>query len=659
MEKKEAKTRIAQLRKVINHHRYLYHVLDKPEISDAALDSLKKELSDLESQYPALITPDSPTQRVGGQALAEFKQVRHSTRMLSLTDAFSGEDLQKWETRNQKVVPGKYAYFVELKIDGVAVALRYKDGALVQAATRGDGAIGEDVTQNIRTIEAIPLRLREEVSGDLEVRGEVYMAKEDFEKMNEERKKVGENVYANPRNIAAGSIRQLDPSIAASRPLKFFAWEIAVGGQVDTRQDEYERLQQLGFPVPPDAKLFHSIAEIEEYLKKEEKKRLKYPFQVDGVVLKINDLSVYNRLGVVGKAPRGATAYKFAAEEATTIVEDIAVQVGRTGALTPVAHLTPTQVAGTVVSRATLHNASEIARKDVRIGDTVIIRKAGDIIPEVVRVLPELRPKKTKVFVMPKKCPACESQVTYDEDGVIARCSNKRCFAQQQEHIAHAVSREAFDIDGLGESIVQQLLQEELIQDLPDLWRLQESELEALEGFAEVSAKKLVQQIQARKNISLSRFLVALGIPHVGIVTAQDLARAFRTLDGVAKASVEELDNVEGIAEKVAQDIHNFFRLSHTKHVLDQFKHVGVRVAREKTGGALDGKTFVFTGSLEHITRDEAKRIVMAKGGRISSSVGAHVNYVVVGAEPGSKARKAKELGIAMIDEKKFQALIA
>ena len=659
MTKKQAKQRITRLREEINRHRYLYHVKDAPEISDAALDSLKHELEELEQQYPDLITPDSPTQRVGGEPLPAFTQVQHSTRMLSLQDAFSLEELTAWEERNQKIVPGEYGYFVELKIDGVAVTLFYDDGVLTQAATRGDGTTGEDVTHNIKTIEAIPLTLRKKIAGRVEVRGEVYMRKGDFARLNQEREKAGEPSYANPRNFSAGSIRQLDPKLTAQRPLRFFAWEITQGLKLATREEEYQQLQALGFPVPPDAKKYSTLRAIESFLKKEDTRRERRPFLVDGAVLKIDDLALSKRLGVVGKAPRGSIAYKFAAEEATTVVEAIVVQVGRTGALTPVAHLTPVIVAGTTVSRATLHNADEIARKDVRVGDTIILRKAGDIIPEVVQVLPKLRPKGAKKFAMPKKCPVCGSAIAREESGAVLRCTNRDCFPMQRERIIHAVSRQAFDIEGVGDKIVEQLLQEGLVEEVPDLWELQEGDLTDLEGFAELSAHNLVKEIQASKKISLSRFILALGMPNVGVVTAHDLASEFRTLSGLVEASLEQLVAVDGIAEKVATGIVKFFAATHTKKLLAKYEMVGVVVQKAKAGGPLAGKTFVFTGSLGDMTRDEAKQLVQAKGGKVAAAVGTGVDYVVVGEEAGSKEKKAKELKLTTITPAKFKQLTA
>lgn len=659
MTKQEAVSRIKKLREEINHHRYLYHVLDKQEISEAALDSLKHELFQLETEFPELITPTSPTQRVGGKPLPEFTAIPHKTRMLSLQDMFTMDELQQWEKRNQKIVPGSYSYFVELKIDGVAVALVYEDGQLIQASTRGDGLTGEDVTQNIKTIEAIPLELPQKQPGRLEVRGEIYITKKDFVAMNKQRAKTSQPLFANPRNISAGSIRQLDPAVAAARPLRFFAWEITEGADITTRDQEYALLQKLGFAVPPQAKLCAALEEVGEYITKAEKGRLEHPFQVDGLVIKVNDLQLQKRLGIVGKAPRGSVAFKFAAEEATTIVEDIMIQVGRTGALTPVAHLRPVSVAGTTVSRATLHNADEIKRKDVRLGDTVIIHKAGDIIPEIVRVLENLRPEKTRPFKMPTRCPVCRSSVVRDEDGVVVRCTNKECFPQQREKIIHAVSRSAFDIEGLGEKIVEQLLQEGLIEDVADLWDLTEGDLVPLERFAEKSAQNLIEQIKARKHIALSRFLVALGIPHVGVVTAQLLARKFGTLDNLLTTTAEDIGSVEGVGTKTAPAIYEFMQSKGTQKVLQKFQQHDVKVATEKVEGPLVGKTFIFTGSLGNMSRDEVKQRVQALGGFISSSVGHKVDYVVAGEDPGSKVKKAKELGITILTPAEFQKMIS
>lgn len=653
-----AERRIAALRREIEHHRYLYHVLDKQEISDAALDSLKNELQKLEEAYPEFITPASPTQRVGGQPRRDFKQVSHRSPMLSLQDAFTAEDLEQWDTRNRKIVPSRYTYFAQPKIDGVAVALIYQDGQLVRGLTRGDGRTGEDVTHNIRTVEAIPLTLRTALPGTVEVRGEVYILKKDLKRLNDERQQAGQPLFANPRNLAAGSLRQLDPRIAAARPLRFMAWELTSGVLIKTRQQEHRALQKLGFPVPPDSHRFVNLARLHTFLQREERRRQTYPFLADGFVIKINDLDVARRLGVVGKAPRAAIAFKFAAEEAATIVEDIVVQVGRTGALTPVAHLRPVLVAGTTVSRATLHNADEVQRKDIRISDTVIIRKAGDIIPEVVGVLAKLRPHSAKKFIMPRHCPICRSQVVREEGGAIHRCANPRCFSQQRERIIHAISEAAFDIEGLGGKIVGQLLQAGLINDPPDLWQLKEGDLIPLERFADKSAAKLVQEIQQHKTILLSRFLVALGIPLIGTVTAQDIARECKTVTALAHASIEELQAVEGVGERVARSLAAFFADPANKRLIERYHEAGITIQRERTGGPLSGKTFVFTGSLPGLTREEAKQRVIAAGGKVTPAIGTGVDYVVIGEDPGSKADRARHLKLTMLTPAQFMKML-
>lgn len=667
MNRQEAFQRIEALKKEIEHHRYLYHVRDEQEISDAALDSLKHELSSLEAEFPEFVTPDSPTQRVGGKPLPEFTQVQHSSRMLSLHDVFSMEEIVAWEKRNKKLVRTTPEYFAQIKVDGVAVSLLYEDGMLVRAATRGDGETGEDVTQNVKTIESIPLRLKNPVKprqdgatglGQIEVRGEVYILKKDFEAMNKVRKAEGLALFANPRNIAAGSIRQLDPKIAASRNLRFFAWEITSGIDVQTRVEEYETLQAIGFAVPPGSVFCKNLAEVEKVIAKEEKRRLKQAFQVDGLVIKINNISDARNLGIVGKAPRGAAAYKFAAEEATTIVENIVVQVGRTGALTPVAHLVPVRVAGTTVSRATLHNAEEIQRKDIRIGDTVIIRKAGDIIPEVVSVIVGLRKAGSEAFHMPSVCPVCGAATHKDDDGVVVRCTNASCFPQQRERILHAVGRSGFDIEGLGEKIVEQLLQEGLIENPSDLWELTEGDLLPLDRFAEKSARNIVQEIQNKKEVSLSRFLIALGIPHVGTVTAQDIARRFVSLANIMAASKEDFESMEGIGGKIADSISAFFATKANIELIHKYKKFGLHIVDEAHAGPLSGKTFVFTGSLQETTREQAKQQVLQKGGRVAASVGAGVDYVVIGADAGKKETKAKELGLRILTEAEFASLL-
>lgn len=659
MPPQSVKDRVKKLRTEINHHRYLYHVLDKQEISDAALDSLKKELFDLEEKYPALITPDSPTQRVGGLPLDKFQQVPHQIRMLSLQDAFTQDDLAQWEARNKKIIAGEYQYFITSKIDGVAVALLYQDGQLTRALTRGNGYVGEDVTANIKTIEAIPLRLRHKVAGLLEVRGEVYILKKDFITLNKINQQKGQPLNANPRNLAAGSIRQLDPAIAASRPLRYFAWEITRGLKQSTRQEEYQNLIDLGFAVPPAGQLLDSLNEAWLLLRALEQSRNQAPFLIDGAVLKINSLALNQRLGIVGKTPRGSIAFKYAAEEATTIVNDIVVQVGRTGALTPVAHLQPVSVAGTTVSRATLHNADEITRKDIRVGDTVIIRKAGDIIPEVIKSLPQLRPGTAKPYRFPSHCPVCHQTISRDPDGVVARCPNPKCFSQQRERILHALGPSAFDIEGLGDKIIEQLLQAGLIKDAPDVWQLTVGDLTPLERFAQKKADKIVSVIQSHKTIPLHRFIIALGIPGVGAVTAQDLAREFKSVDKLRAASAAQLQQIDGIGAKVAQGILVFFAEPETDSLLNKYQLAGISIDTDTTSiGPFAGQTFVFTGAMPQITREEAKQKVIARGGKVASAITNQVTYLVAGEKAGSKLTKARSLGITILTPEEFMGKI-
>lgn len=652
------KERVAKLRHEINHHRYLYHVLDRQEISDDALDSLKKELADLERQYPELVIPTSPTQRVGGQPLPQFSQVRHRMPMLSLEDAFTQEDLQRWQKRNQKIVAQPTDYFTQLKIDGLAVSLIYQNGYFVQGATRGNGQVGEDVTVNLKTIEAIPLQLRQPFSGRLEVRGEVYMTKKDFTALNERRKAKNLPLFANPRNASAGSIRQLDPRLTAQRPLKFFAWEITQGLDVKTRQQEAVNLRELGFPVPPGSHEFTDLSQVWQFLQKEADQKNRYAFWVDGVVIKVSSKAVYQQLSVVGKAPRGAIAFKFPAEETTTVVEDITVQVGRTGALTPVAHLKPTLLAGSTVSRASLHNFEELARKDVRLGDTVIIRKAGDIIPEIVKVLPKLRPAHRQPFRPPRRCPVCRSPLTQDSDGVIVRCTNPSCFSQQRERLVHVTGKSGFDIDGLGEKIIDQLLQESIIKEGPDLWELKPGDLIDLPGFAEKKANKIIKAIQSKKHITFARFIIALGIPHVGLTTAQDLADAFRNLTQLQRTNLEKLKSIAGIGEVTTKAIADFLASRPTQRLIERYKKVGVKIIYEQTTGPLKNKTFIFTGSMPDLTREEATERVISQGGKVASSLSKKVDYVVIGTEAGQKAEAAKKLGLTILSPQEFLSLM-
>ncbi len=669
MDKQAAIQRIAQLRKEINYHRYQYHVLDRQEISDAALDSLKHELQQLEQQFPELVAPDSPTQRVGGEPLKEFKKVRHRQRMLSLNDIFSVEELQEWRDRLMKLLPASTSleYFCELKMDGLAISLLYRDGALYRAATRGDGQVGEDVTQNIRTIESIPLQLDlsqlKKPPRDIEIRGEVYMARRDFEKHNVRLAKEGKPTYANPRNISAGSVRQLDPSVTAARKLRFMAYDLPTDlGQV-THETVHDILRELGFRAGDQNKRCSSLQEVERYHQEIGKKRKSLDYWSDGIVVTINDINTFTQLGTVGKAPRGAVAYKYPAEQATTVVEDIQVQVGRTGVLTPVAHLRPVQVAGTTVSRATLHNMDEIARLDVRIGDTVVIQKAGDIIPDIVQVLEKMRTGKEKKFTMPKKCPICDSPVERREGEVAYYCTNPRCYALQHEQLRHFVSKKALDIDGLGPKILEQLAAADLVKSPADLFDLTEEDLAPLERFAEKSAENLVQAIDAAKQVTLARFIYALGIRHVGEETAIDLAETFGSIDALMEASTEELAAVPDIGGVVAKSVYDYFHDTQNSALIQNLQKKGLTIKKERSpsrgSGSLTGKKIVVTGTLDSLSRDEAKEKIRAAGGRWVSSVSKNTDYVVVGDSPGSKAEKAQSLGVTVLDEADFLKLIS
>ncbi len=657
MTKNEARERIEKLKTAINKHRYLYHVLDKQEISEEALDSLKKELFDLEQQFPELVTPDSPTQRVGGKPLKQFAKVRHPKPMLSFNDAFGQEDMKEWEARFEKIFPGakKGGYYCELKIDGLAIELIYKKGALFAGSTRGDGLIGEDVTQNLKTVEAVPLLL--DVKKDVAVRGEVFITKKGFERINKEQAKAGLKTYANPRNLAAGSIRQLDPKITASRNLDSFAYSLVTDLGQKTHEDEHKILKDLGFKTNPHNRLAKDLTEVQKFRDYWEEHRDKLDYEVDGIVVILNDEKAFQRTGVVGKAPRGAIAYKFSPKEAETIVEDIIVQVGRTGTLTPVAVLRPVQIGGTTVSRATLHNLDEIRRLDVKIKDTVIVGRAGDVIPDIKKVLKELRTGKERNFHMPAKCPVCGSKVAQISGQVAFRCTNSDCPAIKREGIYHFVSRKALDIDGVGPKIIDQLMAAALIKDAADLFTLKTEDLLNLERFAEKSAQNTIDAIRAKKEVPLHKFIYALGIPHVGEETAFALAKKFHKLKNLRRASQEKLNAIPDIGSVVAKSIYEWFEKPYNSKLISKFEKAGVRVTEEKPARhskKLAGKTFVLTGSLERMSREEAKEKIREYGGDVSSSVSKNTDYVVAGTEPGSKYERARKLGVKIISEKEF-----
>jgi DNA ligase (NAD+) len=659
MTEAEAEKRGARLREEIEGHRYRYYVTAKPTISDAEFDALMHELEQLEEQYPKLVTPDSPTQRVGAPAAGGFQKFRHRVPLLSLQDIFSEEELEKWDERIKKLYPeGKFDYYCEVKYDGLSIALHYEDGLLVRGVTRGDGYEGEVVTANARAIRSVPLRLREKA--DVEIRGEVYMARDVFDRINKEQEKAGKATYANPRNFAAGTLRQIDPKKVAARPLDVVAFAL-LGEDLKLHQQEHERASELGVPTNPLSKVCKNLKEVEAFVKMIGEKREKLDYQIDGVVIGVNDKATFERLGVVGRAPRGMVAYKFAAEQVTTKLLEIRVNVGRTGAVTPYAVMEPVKVAGTTVSRATLHNAGEIARKDVRVGDTVIIQKAGDIIPEVIGPVVSLRTGKEKKFKMPTKCPNCGTKLVKEEKEAIYRCPNPHCFAIERENLIHFASRGAMDIDGLGEKIVDQLLEAHLIKDGGDLYSLTKDDLLALDRFAEISASNLVKAIASRKEVPLWRLIYALGIRHVGEQTARDLADNFGSLKKLEKATEEELAAVPGIGPIVAKSTAAWFAEERNSALLQKLSKHGVREIVEKhkkSHGKLDGKSVVITGTLENYSREEAQEAVRSAGGHPAESVSKSTDYVVVGDSPGSKADKARNLGVTILDEKQFSDLI-
>lgn len=671
--RQEARKRIEKLKKEINHHRYLYHVLDTQEISDEALDSLKHELKKWEDEFPQLITPDSPTQRVGGKPLKEFKKVTHRTPMLSLEDVFSLEETRAWFERIRKVAKIPEDFFCEVKFDGLAASLIYKKGMLKEASTRGDGNMGEDVTQNVKTLESVPLVLAEQEHAkeriDIEVRGEIVMTKKAFEEVNREQKKAGLKMYANPRNLAAGSIRQFDPAITRSRKLEFYAYDLLGDDMLKTHAEKHRFLKKLGFKTDPLTKETRSLQGVESFHNAIEKKRERLAYHIDGIVVTVHAVRDFEELGVVGKAPRGAVAYKFALKEATTKIKDITVHVGRTGVLTPVAVLEPIEIGGVTISRATLHNKDQIKKLDIKIGDTAIVGRAGDVIPEVRAVLPKLRTGHEHSFRFPTKCPVCGHAVSEDASGILVRCTNRHCPALKQEALYHFVSRQAFDVDGLGPKIIDALLDQGLIQDAADFFTLKEGDLIPLERFGEKSAKNLVEAIANAKKITLPRFLVALGILHVGEETAQLLAKrvvesgsqiTIKKLASILQDfSLEELEQIPDVGPIVAKSIYEWFHEDRNVAFLKKFDHVGIVLtipSHLKAGRIkpLQDLTFVFTGELESLTRDEAKEKVRARGGDISESVSKKTSFVVAGLNPGSKYDDAKKRDVLILTEKEF-----
>ncbi|MDO8585021.1 MAG: NAD-dependent DNA ligase LigA [bacterium] len=692
MDKAAAKARIEQLKKVIHHHRYLYHVLDKQEISDEALDALKKELFDLETQFPEFVTADSPTQRVGGRPLKEFKKLRHEKPMLSFNDAFSEADMREWLTRlenylGHKVSENDRTFYCELKIDGLAIELEYVDGVFVRGGTRGDGLVGEDVTQNIRTVEAIPLRLEGNPPKRLVVRGEVFLTKKEFARINKEQAASGEKIYANPRNFAAGSIRQLDPKVMAARKLDSFQYDIVSSYPLSyvegfkTHEEEHAALKSFGFKTNPDNKRAGTLRDVFAIRNYWEKHRDGLLYEIDGIVVIVNDNKTFEDGAVIGKAPRAAMAYKFSPREATTVVERVIINVGRTGALTPVAEMRPVNVGGVTITHATLHNMDEIERLGLKIGDTVIVSRAGDVIPQVTKVLKEMRTGKEKAFTMPLICPVDGSKVI--RDGVAHRCSNPYCGARLREGLYHFVSQNAFNIEGVGPKVIDRFLDEGLITDAADLFTLQKGDVEALERFGEKSAENIIEELQLRKKISLDRLIYSLGILHVGEETARALAQFIMnklfpervpiaigtsrraTISGVLRfflsLSLDQLQEVPDIGPKVAQSIYGWFHEPRNVKFVEKLAKAGV-VIEHRTSvigqQKFSGKTFVLTGTLQTMSREQAKEKIRAAGGDVNESVSKHTSYVVVGAEPGSKFAQAKKLGVPTLDEKGFLGMI-
>ncbi|MPZ22470.1 MAG: NAD-dependent DNA ligase LigA [Dehalococcoidia bacterium] len=659
----EAQQRSEELRAEIRHHDYRYHVLDSPEISDAEYDALVRELRSLEGRFPELQTPDSPTQRVGGQPQAAFEQVVHQVPLLSLANAFSGDELRAWHRRTLALAErSDFQMVAEPKIDGLAVALVYEDGALVQAATRGNGLIGEDITQNMRTLKTVPLSVAKDAPPRFEVRGEVYMSRAGFEKLNEERAEQGLPLFANPRNSAAGSLRQLDARITASRPLDIWIYQLGwVEGAVPpgSHWDALQMLNGLGFRLNPNIKRFDDLNDVVKHTEfwAEERDRLDY--EIDGMVVKVDDLGLQRQLGAVGREPRWAIAFKFPPTQATTLLRDIAVNVGRTGSLNPFAVLEPVRVGGVTVRMATLHNEDDIHRKDIRIGDTVVVQRAGEVIPQVVAPVASKRTGKEQVFKMPAQCPVCGGDVARPPGEAMSYCTNKACPAQMQRWIEHFAG--VMEIDGLGEQRVRTFVEQGLITDPADIYFITREQLVALERMGEKSADNLLASIEASRKRPLARLISALGVRHVGWEVAELLADHFGSLDALQAASAEEIAEIPGIGPKIAASVRAYFEEDRNLQIIEKLKAAGVRTTAERRAGRegpLSGKTFVLTGGLQALSRDQAERRIKNLGGSVSSSVSKKTSYVVVGESPGSKLDRARELGIEVLDEDTFTALV-
>lgn len=669
--KKEARLRVNKLRLEIARLRDLYHVKDDPAVTDAVYDSLTRELKELIKAYPEFADINAPENRVGGKPLDKFQKVQHKVRMLSLNDAFSFEELEDWEKRIQKLAPNKvFNYFCEIKFDGLAVSLLYQKGIFVRGATRGDGFVGEDITENLKMINSIPLYLdtkKNNIPDELEVRGEVLMRKDVFKKLNILQEKNGKPIFANTRNVAAGSLRQLDPNLVKERNLDFFGYDMFVHEGKDTfvrHSEEHEYLRSIGFMVDTHDFVCKNLKQVEDFINKFEKIRPKFNYGTDGIVISVDDLAVQDILGVVGKAPRYMAAFKYPAEKATTIVKDVKVNVGRTGVLTPLAIFEPTSVAGSTVSKATLHNMDQIERLDLRIGDTVVIEKAGDVIPKVVEVLVKMRTGKEKKFKMPTSCPVCEGDIDKKniagkkESSVAYYCSNKKCPAKNERYLEHFVS--VFEIYELGPKILRRFKDEGLITDAADIFTLQKEDIALLERFGEKSAENIIREIEEKKKIPLSKFLWALGILHVGEETARDLASTFGTLEKLLSATVEEINDIENVGSAVSKSVHEFFIDKNNIHFLEKLKTNGVVIQKveKKSAGKFTGLTFVLTGTLSNMSREIAKEKILNLGGKVSGSVSKNTSYVVAGEDAGSKLTNAEKLGIKILTEEEFLKMI-
>jgi DNA ligase (NAD+) len=665
--RKDVQQKIEALRDKIRHHEHRYYVLDDPEISDAEFDRLVNELKALEAEHPALVTPDSPTQRVGGKPREGFVKIPHSTAMLSLDNAYNEDELRDWERRVHELSgESKVDYVCELKLDGMSLALRFEGGRLALGITRGDGTVGEDVTLNVRTVRSVPLTIpaktlaKAELQSDFEVRGELLMPLSAFQRMNDEREQHGLPKFANPRNATAGTVRVLEPNVTAQRRLDFFSYALFSSGRTifERHSETLKALQTAGFKVNPNHRLAHNLEQVSKFINEWEAKRDSLPYEIDGIVIKVDRVALQEELGYTGKAPRWAIAYKFAARSGVTQIEDILVQVGRTGKLTPVAALKPVSIGGTTVSRATLHNMDEIERLGVRIGDWVSVERGGDVIPKVVKVL-EDKARGTREFHMPTRCPVCGGHVVRAEGEADHRCVNANCPAKLRESIRHFASRGVMNIEGMGDALVNQLVETGLVKDVADIYDLTEDKLLKLERMGKKSAQNILDEIENSKKLPLGRVIYGLGMRFVGERTAQFLAEAFGSMDALMKASEEELQQVNEIGPRVSASIREFFDEPKNTALVERLREAGLTFKGKKKQRAttLAGKTFVLTGTLERHTRDQAKKLIEDAGGRVSGSVSKKTDYVVAGSEAGSKLDKARELGVAVIDEKKMEEL--